>query len=66
MPKSHEKSMENLGAKIKAKKAELKEAKVKLQVIFIFNLASKSVFAVNKVFLFTGYSFLGRTGKSTW
>lgn len=28
VPKSHEKSMENLAAKIEAKKAELKEAKV--------------------------------------
>ncbi|CAG9536054.1 unnamed protein product [Cercopithifilaria johnstoni] len=31
VPKSHEKSMENLGAKIKAKKAELKEAKEELE-----------------------------------
>lgn len=32
VPKSHEKSMENLSAKIKAKKAELKEAKVGLSL----------------------------------
>uniref|UniRef100_A0A915Q7U6 DNA topoisomerase I n=1 Tax=Setaria digitata TaxID=48799 RepID=A0A915Q7U6_9BILA len=31
VPKSHEKSMENLGAKIKTKKAELKEAKEELE-----------------------------------
>uniref|UniRef100_F1KRZ4 DNA topoisomerase I n=1 Tax=Ascaris suum TaxID=6253 RepID=F1KRZ4_ASCSU len=31
VPKSHEKSMENLSAKIKAKKAELKEAKEELE-----------------------------------
>uniref|UniRef100_A0A158Q736 DNA topoisomerase I n=1 Tax=Elaeophora elaphi TaxID=1147741 RepID=A0A158Q736_9BILA len=31
VPKSHEKSMENLGAKIKARKAELKEAKEELE-----------------------------------
>lgn len=31
VPKSHEKSMENLEAKIKAKKAELKEAKAELE-----------------------------------
>lgn len=38
VPKSHEKSMENLAGKIKAKKAEVKEAKVFISCFLKFKI----------------------------